>query len=138
VLQVAVAANLCEEKKIVASSAAVWYPTIFPDKCDGCEDLEKPYCIEFCPHGVFALKDGKALVVNPHKCIYGCIACERLCPSKAIAFPQRIATMQKFKKIRGCCERLNVGTAAKVFWDQPRHRLMLRLRKVILKVDAHA
>ncbi|KPV62121.1 MAG: NADH-plastoquinone oxidoreductase subunit [Candidatus Bathyarchaeota archaeon BA1] len=81
----------------MASSATVWYPTVFPDRCDGCEGLEKPHCIEFCPYGVFELRDVKALVVYPHKCVYGCIACERLCPKKAIAFPQRIATMPKIK-----------------------------------------
>jgi len=48
----------------MAKPAAVWYPTVFPDRCNGCEGLEKPQCIEFCPHGVFELKEGKAVVVN--------------------------------------------------------------------------
>mgnify|MGYP001042414828 CR=1 FL=1 len=112
----AVAANLCEEEKIVAGSAAVWYPTVFPDKCDGCEGLEKPQCIEFCPYGVFELRDGKALVVNPHKCVYGCIACERLCPKKAIAFPQRIAAMPKVPKDKGLLRKVKCRNCGRIFW----------------------
>ena len=34
---------------------AAWYPTIFPDKCDGCAGFETPKCIEFCPHKVFGI-----------------------------------------------------------------------------------
>jgi len=41
---------------------AAWYPTIFPDKCDGCAGFETPKCIEFCPHKVFGILDGKAIV----------------------------------------------------------------------------
>jgi len=100
----------------VASSAAVWYPTVFPDKCDGCEGLEQPECIQFCPYGVFELRDGKALVINPHKCVYGCIACERLCPRKAIAFPQRIAAMPKAPKDKGLLRKAKCRNCGKIFW----------------------
>ncbi|MEM2385026.1 MAG: hypothetical protein QXL74_07040, partial [Candidatus Bathyarchaeia archaeon] len=59
---------------------APWYPTIFPEKCDGCLRFGEPRCIKFCPHGVYSFIDGKAVVVNPQNCIYGCVACESVCP----------------------------------------------------------
>ena len=68
---------------------APWYPTIFPDRCDGCEDREAPRCIQFCPNDVFEIRDGKAIVARPYNCVYGCTACEPVCPRKAITFPQR-------------------------------------------------
>jgi NAD-dependent dihydropyrimidine dehydrogenase PreA subunit len=108
--------NAKKSEKLMAKSAAVWYPTVFPDKCNGCEGLEKPQCIEFCPHGVFELKDGKAVVVNPHKCVYGCIACERICPKKAIAFPQRIASMPKMPKDKGLLHKVVCKGCGKTFW----------------------
>ena len=77
---------------------AVWYPTVFPDRCDGCEGLEVPRCIEFCPHNVFGMRDGKAVVLKPQNCVYGCVACESVCPRKAIVFPQRTMTLPKTKK----------------------------------------
>jgi len=100
---------------IVTNSAAVWYPTVFPDKCNGCEDFEKPQCIEFCPYGVFELRDGKAVVINPHKCVYECIACERICPKKAIAFPQRI-TMPKAPEDKGLLRKIKCKNCGKIFW----------------------
>jgi NAD-dependent dihydropyrimidine dehydrogenase PreA subunit len=74
-----------------------WYPTVFPDRCDGCQELDRPKCIEFCPHDVFALVDGKAMVVNPQNCVEGCVACMPLCPKKAIEFPRH----QGFRKTEG-------------------------------------
>ena len=100
----------------MASSAAVWYPTVFPDKCDGCEGLEQTECIEFCPYGVFELRDGKALMINPHKCVYGCIVYERLCLRKTIAFPQRIAAMPKAPKDKGLLRRVKCNNCGKIFW----------------------
>ena len=98
------------------SRSAVWYPTIFPDTCDGCEGLDQPECTHFCPYGVFELRNGKAFVVNPHKCVYGCIACERICPKKAIAFPQRIAAMLKAPKDKGLLQKAKCRNCGKIFW----------------------
>lgn len=100
----------------MASSAAVWFPTVFPDKCDGCEGLKQPQCIEFCPYDVFELREGKALVVNPTKCVYGCIACERICPRKAIAFPQQIAATTKAPKEKGLLRKVKCRSCGKIFW----------------------
>ncbi|MCW4020330.1 MAG: hypothetical protein NWF14_03770 [Candidatus Bathyarchaeota archaeon] len=100
----------------MASSAAVWHPTVFPDRCDGCEGLQQPECIEFCPYGVFELRDGKALVVNPQKCVHGCVACERLCPRKAVAFPQRIAALPKALKDKGLVRKTKCTICGKIFW----------------------
>ncbi len=46
--------------------------------CSGCGR-----CPEVCPHGVFALADGKAALVDADACIE-CGACARNCPSGAI------------------------------------------------------
>ncbi len=53
--------------------------------------------MEFCPHDVFALVDGKAMVANPQNCVEGCIACMPLCPKKAIEFPRH----QGFRETEG-------------------------------------
>lgn len=75
----------------MANTKQAWYPTVFPDRCDGCEKLEKPRCVQFCPNNVFKIENGKAIVAQPLNCVYACSACKPLCPRKAIAFPQRDA-----------------------------------------------
>jgi len=96
---------------------AVWYPTVFPDRCDGCEGLEVPRCIEFCPHNVFGIRDGKAVVLKPQNCVYGCISCESVCPRKAIIFPQRTMALPKTKKQdKGLLHKVKCRSCGKVFW----------------------
>ena len=53
-------------------------PEINLDICTGCGD-----CVEFCPFGIVALVNGKAVIVNPENCDY-CTDCETFCPSGAI------------------------------------------------------
>lgn len=43
---------------------APWYPTVFSEKCDGCPKFGEPRCVKFCPHGVYSLIYGKAVVVK--------------------------------------------------------------------------
>ncbi len=101
----------------MADRCAVWYPTVFPDKCNGCEELETPKCIQFCPHDVFEIRNGKAVVVKPQNCVYGCVACEPVCPKKAIAFPQRIALMPKAtSKDKGLLHKVRCVKCGKAFW----------------------
>jgi NAD-dependent dihydropyrimidine dehydrogenase PreA subunit len=96
---------------------AVWYPTIFHDLCDGCEKLEEPRRTKFCPNLVFEIKDGKAVVAHPYKCVYGCVACQPLCPRKAIAFPQRIGTTTtKNKQKKGLLRKTKCEKCGKTFW----------------------
>jgi NAD-dependent dihydropyrimidine dehydrogenase PreA subunit len=61
--------------------ATTWYPVVDPEKCTGCLT-----CVEFCPHGVFEARDGKALVVEPDGCVEFCRACEKLCDAEAICY----------------------------------------------------
>jgi NAD-dependent dihydropyrimidine dehydrogenase PreA subunit len=75
----------------MANAYAAWYPTIFPEKCDGCAAYETPRCVEYCPNGVFTFQNGKAVVAYPDKCVNGCTACEPICHKKAIQFPKRIS-----------------------------------------------
>lgn len=48
------------------------------DRCIGCGA-----CEGVCPHGVLAVAEGKAAVVDPNGCIE-CGACARNCPTRAV------------------------------------------------------
>lgn len=48
------------------------------DKCIGCS-----MCTEVCPHGVFIIKDKKAVMAARNLCME-CGACMRNCPTGAI------------------------------------------------------
>jgi CDP-4-dehydro-6-deoxyglucose reductase len=73
-----------------------WFPIIYDDKCNGCNGAYR--CVNFCEHGVLEIKDNKAYVTNPLNCIYGCSACESLCPNDAIKFPPRGTSFTSTKK----------------------------------------
>ena len=49
------------------------------DKCIGCER-----CTEVCPHAVFCMNYGKALIIDKDGCME-CGACAMNCPAEAIA-----------------------------------------------------
>ncbi|MEM3442323.1 MAG: hypothetical protein QW667_06430 [Candidatus Bathyarchaeia archaeon] len=101
----------------MAKACTPWYPTIFPEKCDGCARFGRPRCVEYCPNEVFAFKDGKAVVANPHKCVYGCTACEPLCHKKAISFPKPQAGFSPTKTEKKSLLRKTVcKSCGKVFW----------------------
>jgi ferredoxin len=46
--------------------------------CIGCS-----MCTVVCPHGVFAMKDGKAAIIERNRCME-CGACARNCPVRVI------------------------------------------------------
>lgn len=48
------------------------------DQCIGCGR-----CLEVCPHQVFSLAGGKALIIDFDSCME-CGACARNCPSEAL------------------------------------------------------
>jgi len=56
-------------------------PIVDETRCDGCG-----LCVELCSTRVLALKDGKAVVVNPEACLYEGV-CEDICPRGAIDRP---------------------------------------------------
>lgn len=56
-------------------------PIINETKCDGCG-----LCVELCSTGALALRDEKAVVVNPEACLYEGV-CEDICPQGAIGRP---------------------------------------------------
>ena len=49
-------------------------PVIDAQICNGCKA-----CVEICPTGVYAMRDGKAVVVAPEDCT-DCEACVSDCP----------------------------------------------------------
>lgn len=63
-----------------------WYPSIYPERCDGCGD-----CLAFCAYDVYdwAEASHRAIVVDPFNCLVGCDACARVCERGAIRFPPR-------------------------------------------------
>jgi len=59
-----------------------WYPVIDYEKCIGCLA-----CVNFCPHGVYEVKDGKPYMVHPEECVDFCKGCLKgACPVGAISF----------------------------------------------------
>jgi len=51
---------------------------LMPHRCSGCGR-----CVEVCPHGVFAIQERKARMVNANDCME-CGACQLNCPAGAI------------------------------------------------------
>ena len=51
---------------------------LFPDLCVGCG-----ICIEVCPHGVFALENKKAVILDKDQCME-CGACVGNCAFRAL------------------------------------------------------
>jgi len=100
------------------TSTSTWYPVVFPEKCDGCRGLDVPRCVQFCPHNVYGIEEGKATVVNPQNCVNGCIACRPLCPKKAIEFPMDPGFMKRKDKAwsEGLIE-LRCKKCGRVFWS---------------------
>ena len=55
-----------------------WLIQINTNWCKGCG-----ICVEFCPTHVLALKEGKAVVIDPDECT-GCRMCCLRCPDLAV------------------------------------------------------
>jgi NAD-dependent dihydropyrimidine dehydrogenase PreA subunit len=51
---------------------------IIPEKCVGCG-----LCVEVCPHGVFELRESKAIITDKDKCME-CGACANNCAFGAL------------------------------------------------------
>ena len=63
-----------------------WYPIILYDKCTGCLS-----CVDFCPHDVFDVFEGKPRVIHPEICVDFCRGCQKgACDFEAILFPPDI------------------------------------------------
>lgn len=61
-----------------------WFPIIDYNRCKNCKQ-----CLSFCPFGVYALSEERAVEVrNPRSCKDNCPACARMCPEVAIIFPK--------------------------------------------------
>lgn len=98
-------------------SRGSWFPIIYTDRCNGCIGLEKPRCVQYCPNGVFSLKDKLVIVTNPHKCIDLCNSCEPVCPKKAIAFPKKTSTAIKIKNMKkNLIRKTKCIVCGKIYW----------------------
>ncbi|MEM3378318.1 MAG: hypothetical protein QW674_05170 [Candidatus Bathyarchaeia archaeon] len=111
-------------------SFSAWYPTIFPEKCDGCVSFEKPRCGEFCTNGVLEMRDGKAVVAQPNKCVSGCTACEPICHKKAISFPKRMNTFSIAKsENKGLLRKVACPKCGKTYWTNRASAICLDCEK---------
>ncbi len=76
-----------------------------PEKCKGCAR-----CVEVCPHGVFAMKDTMAVLIDRNACME-CGACRMNCSFGAIEVDAGVgcaaAILQSMRKggeaTCGCC-----------------------------------
>lgn len=71
-----------------------WYPVIDIEDCISCGT-----CVDFCKHNVYAMKNGRPVVVSPNECIQGCKGCEPKCPQGAISHVGDISKNDN----KGCC-----------------------------------
>ncbi|MEM2920717.1 MAG: hypothetical protein QXF26_00180 [Candidatus Bathyarchaeia archaeon] len=95
----------------------VWYPVVFPERCDGCKGIEIPHCIQFCPKKVFEVRGEKVEVAHPLECIYGCNACELVCPRGAISFPSsRKQFQQPTESWSKSLHKVSCRLCGKTFW----------------------
>lgn len=59
-----------------------WCPVIDYEKCISCFS-----CVEFCPHEVYEIINGRVEVTHPEKCVDFCKGCLKgACEQKAINF----------------------------------------------------
>jgi NAD-dependent dihydropyrimidine dehydrogenase PreA subunit len=72
-----------------------WEPTIDPEKCTNCGN-----CLDFCSNGVFEQIDGLLTVVKPLNCVVGCSACQKICPSGALRFPEMESFVETLRNLR--------------------------------------
>ena len=74
-----------------------WYPTIDYSKCDFCMECDK-----FCPHQVYARREGevKLVVAHPTNCVVFCRACAKTCGPDALSFPNKQEIIELIKRLR--------------------------------------
>ncbi|MCR6624591.1 MAG: ferredoxin family protein [archaeon YNP-LCB-003-016] len=72
-----------------------WYPRIDYNKCTGCLT-----CVNFCPHKVYDVENGKPKVARPFECVVGCMSCSKICPSEAITFPSMDELRRQLRELR--------------------------------------
>ncbi len=84
----------------VPRSKIPWYPSIDQQKCNQCDG--DPQCLRFCPHGVFEYnKEKKEFIVRtPHNCVVFCRACQKVCATDALDFPEKKGILKVIKNAR--------------------------------------
>ena len=90
------------------------------DACVGCGR-----CLEVCPHGVFALAEGNALIVERDACME-CGACARNCPANALFVKNGVGCAvgilnAKFGRSSSCCGGIQACCCSQESVNQSRH-----------------
>ena len=89
------------------------------------EDISKSTKSHLVEEKVLEIRDDKAWVVNPLRCIYGCSACASLCPKDAIVFPSKGTILNSTTKgsllhrvvCRGCVKRFSADRDVEYCFD---------------------
>ena len=87
--------TLRSENMSIPRDVIPWYPAINEELCTDCG-----VCVEFCPHGVYRVDNGRTIVTAPHNCVVGCSNCESLCEPRAIRFPDMEAFAATVRALR--------------------------------------
>ncbi|XES77599.1 MAG: hypothetical protein ACBZ72_01675 [Candidatus Bathyarchaeia archaeon] len=113
----------------MANSAPIWFPTVFPDKCDGCAKTGKPRCVEYCPNNVFSFQNEKAYVTEPLNCVNGCRSCESLCHQKAISFPNSTNTSRQAENKKEMLWKTTCEKCGKKYWTNRQSKVCMDCEK---------
>lgn len=109
-----------------------WFPTVDSDACIGCT-----LCFLSCGRGVYEMQDNKSLAVNAYNCMVGCSTCATVCPTQAIAFPDRdmIWKLEREHKIFGNVRKESAEKKAKL--DAAKARAVAEDAVAKLTIRAH-
>jgi NAD-dependent dihydropyrimidine dehydrogenase PreA subunit len=111
-----------------------WFPTIDEKACINCG-----LCYVTCGRLVFEMDEEKrkAVVVEPYRCMVGCTTCGNICPTEAIAFPER-STVQKIErehKILKLVREETKAKKAKVALDKARAKAVQTVSAIAPQVE---
>jgi NAD-dependent dihydropyrimidine dehydrogenase PreA subunit len=111
-----------------------WFPTVNLDKCIGCE-----LCFVTCGRGVFEMRDQKAHPVRPYNCMVGCTTCANICPTQAIAFPDKeiVQKIEREHKILAIVRQEAAAKHAKLDAEKARARAEDAVAAAVTRVAFH-
>jgi len=111
-----------------------WFPAIDEQACINCG-----LCYVTCGRLVFEMDEAKrkAVVVEPYRCMVGCTTCGNICPTEAIAFPDRsvVQKIERENKILKLVHQEAKAKKAKVALDKARARAAETVSAIVPQVE---